>query len=402
MGGKASLMLVLGFSFIMLYFGINMNKFSISATDNSTNHYAVGIAKIIAKSGINIAASNLSRNAAWQPQGSYSYMGTNNLKITLKDSMGTKIVTSTGSYHNKSKTVEIKIVLANFSEYAYFSNIEGNIWWTGKDSVFGPFHTNDDIQVHSHPYFAGPSTSHGGVVKYYSSKQADEPIIIGKYTPGIKIDIPTNGITKLSTVASSNGYVFSGHPEVFLEFAGDSIRYKFNSTAPYTTVLASDLTSTGIIYIDNGNLRIKGTVKGKWSIGTNKSVYIDDDIVYNNIPNPKDKNDPSGDLLGILAKDDVIVTDNTANGSDINICASIYCEDGGFTAENFDTRSVSGNINLIGGIIQQKRGAVSIFNSSGTVINGFNKNYKYDSRLLRMVPPYYPSTNTFKIISWLE
>ena len=39
----------------------------------------------------------------------------------------------------------------------------------------------------------------------------------------------------------------------------------------------------------------------------------------------------------------------------INIHASIYCEKGGFGADYDDTRPVSGNINLLGGIIQKTR-----------------------------------------------
>ncbi|MEE9431625.1 MAG: hypothetical protein V3V16_11325, partial [Melioribacteraceae bacterium] len=364
------------------------------------------VAKIIAKSGINFAASNLSRNSNWLPTESpYSYMGTNNLEITLNDSMGTKTVTSTGTNNNKSQLVEIKIKMANFSEYAYFSNIEDNIWWTGADSVFGPFHTNDHVQVQGHPYFAGPSTSHGGIVKFFTNEATDKPSIIGKYTPGITIDIPTDGITNLSSRASSGGYTFSGQAQVFVEFAGDSIKFKFNSADPYTTVLGTDLAPNGIIYVNNGNLRIQGTVKGKWSIGSNQSVYLDGDVVYSDIPDPMDKNDSSQDLLGILAKNNVIITDNIVNNSDINIHAAIYCEDGGFTAENYAVRPVSGSINLIGGITQEQRGIIGQFNVSGginTVTSGFDKDYKYDSRLQRMVPPYFPSTNTFKIVSWLE
>lgn len=406
MGGKAALLLVLGFSSIMIVIGLNMNKFSSRAIDNSVTHYEVGIAKIIAKSGINLAASNLSRNSCWLPTGSpYSYMGNNTLKISLTDSNGIKTVTSVGTFREKSKTVEIKIVMANFAEYAYFSNVEGNIWWTGTDSVFGPFHTNDDVQVQGHPYFAGPSTSHGGIVKYYNNEATDEPTIIGKYTPGITIDIPTDGIADLSSHASSGGHVFSGHAQVFMEFDEDSIKYKYNLADPYTAVLASTFAPNGIVYVSNGNLRIQGTVNGKWSIGSNQSVYLDNDIVYSDVPDPMDKNDPSPDLLGILAKNNVIVTDNVANNSDINIHAAIYCESGGFTSENYSTRPVSGSINLIGGITQEKRGIVGKFTTSGgikSITHGFDKNYKYDNRLQRIVPPYFPSTNTFKIISWLE
>jgi len=405
MGGKAALIIILGFSAIILIVGLNMNRVSTSSVDNSTDFYESEMAKEIARTGINLAASNLSRTHSWVPNSTYSYMGTNNLKISLKDSNDIKIVTSVGTYEDKSKLIEVKISLSSFSEYAYFSDIEGNIWWTGTDSIWGPFHTNDDVQVEGHPYFAGPRTSHGGTMKYYTNKAADEPTIVGTYNPGISIDIPTDGITKLASSAAAGGSVLTGS-EITLEFKGDSIKYKTSKGGKYTTVLGTDLAPNGVIYAKNADLRIEGTVKGKFSIGTNRNVYIDDDIVYSEIPDPKDKNDPSADLLGIISQNDVIITDNLANRSDVNINAAIYCQDGSFTAENYKTRILSGTINLIGGITQKKRGAVGTFSSSHgipTPKSGFDeKDYKYDSRLLRMVPPYFPSTDTFKILSWLE
>ena len=39
MGGKAALLIVLGFSTIMVIVGLNMNRASTSAVDNSTNYY---------------------------------------------------------------------------------------------------------------------------------------------------------------------------------------------------------------------------------------------------------------------------------------------------------------------------------------------------------------------------
>lgn len=407
MGGKAALLLILGFSSIMLIVGLNMNRVSTSAVDNSTGYYEMQAATEIARSGINLATSNLSRDHGWDASGSpYSYNGSNNLNISVQDSSGIKIVTSVGHFEDKTKLIEVKIELASFSEYAYFSDVEGNIWWTADDSVWGPFHTNDDIQVEGHPYFNGPRTSHGGVMKYYTSKAADEPTIMGTYLPGTTLALPTDGAANLKNPASAGGYVFTGQSEVFLEFAGDSIRYKYNSGDPYTTVLATDLASNKMIYVEDGDLRIQGTVKGEWSIGTNQDVYIDNDIVYSDIPDYSDKYDPSNDLLGIIAEDNVIITDNTANRSDVNIHAAIYSETGSFTAEKYNVRPVSGTIHLIGGITQKSRGPVGTFKTtySGTTPKtGFSeKDYKYDSRLLRMVPPYFPSTNTFKVLSWLE
>lgn len=408
MGGKAALLIVLGFSTIMVIVGLNMNRASTSAVDNSTNYYETSAAKEIARSGINLALNNLSRNQSWTAAGSpYSYMGSKNLEISIRDTGGIKVVSATGTYAGKSKLIEVKINQSSFSEYAYFSNIEGNIWWSGKDSVWGPFHTNDDIQVQGHPYFAGPRTSHGGKMKYYKDKPTDDPTIIGTYNPGLTIEIPKDGITKLSASAGSGGYIFSGSKDVYLDFAGDSIKYKMKSSDPYITVLATDLAPNGVIYVDNGDLHIQGTVKNKWSIGSNKNVYLDNDIVYSDIPDPMDKYDSSKDLLGILAKNDVIITDNFANKIDININAAIYCETGSFTAENATSRLIGKSVNLIGGITQEKRGAVGTFTvdkwGNVTAKSGFaTKDYKYDSRLLRMVPPFFPSTNTFKVLSWLE
>ncbi|MCB0746329.1 MAG: DUF4900 domain-containing protein [Ignavibacteriae bacterium] len=408
MGGKAALLLILGYSTILLTVGLNFNRVSSSASDNSIDYFETTMAKEIAKSGINVASSNISRDAGWLPQSTpYSYLGEDNLAITVKDTFGIKTVTSTAIYGDKIKTVEVKIVSASFSEYAYFSDSEApagqTIWWTEKDSVWGPFHTNDVLRVTRHPYFDGPTTSHGGALIYKTDALADAPSIVGSYNTGVNIAIPTDGIAGLKTKASSGGFSFSGQPTVFMQFAGDSIKYKFNSTDPFTTVLATDLSSNGTIFVDGGDLRISGTVEGRWSIGSNQSVYIDDDVTYQSIPDYTDKYDPSNDLLGILAKDNVVVTDNAANSSSVNIHAAIYTEEGGFHAEYYDTRSVSGSINLIGGITQKTRLAVGTFDSvTGASKTGFRKNYKYDSRLMRMVPPYYPSTNTFRILSWLE
>jgi hypothetical protein len=408
MGGKAALIIVLGFSSIMLLVGLNMNRVSSNAIDNSTNYYEMETAKEIATSGINLAASNLSRDHSWTPSGSpYSYLGNNNLDITVKDNAGVKIVTAVGTYLDKSQLIEVKISLSSFSRYAYFSDKEGNIWWTGSDSVWGPFHTNDDVQFQGHPYFNGPTTSHGGKAKYYTNKATDAPTIQGTYLPGTTIEIPKDGVDNLAAFATAGGYVFTGEKEVFLTFAGDSIKYKFKSTDKYTTVLATDLAPNGSIYVKNGDLRLQGTVKGNWSVGTNKDVYLDNDIVYSDIPNPIDKNDPSKDLLGIISKKDVLITDNKANETDININAAIYCQDGSFSAEKYNSRTAGDVINLIGGITQKTRGGVGTFsvNKHGKVthVSGFaEKNYRYDSRLLRMVPPFFPSTNTFRILSWLE
>jgi hypothetical protein len=107
-------------------------------------------------------------------------------------------------------------------------------------------------------------------------------------------------------------------------------------------------------------------------------------------------------MLGICAENSVLITDNVPNRTDINIHGSIYCEKGGFGADKYDTRVKSGNINLLGGIIQNTRKAVGTFGSDGKIKTGFAKRYKYDDRLMVASPPFFPGTGGFEIVSWFE
>ena len=60
-------------------------------------------------------------------------------------------------------------------------------------------------------------------------------------------------------------------------------------------------------------MRLKGTVAGQYTVASEGNVWLDDNIVYKTNP----KIDPtSTDLLGICAKDNVWMTDNSPNKSD--------------------------------------------------------------------------------------
>ena len=133
-------------------------------------------------------------------------------------------------------------------------------------------------------------------------------------------------------------------------------------------------------------------------------MIIENDITYERVPTGNGSN--TTDMLGLIADDDVIIANNTANnGNDLNLHASIFCRNGSFTAENYNTRGVEGTINLIGSISQHDRGAVGNF-SDGTLRNGYHKSYHFDPRLNndKMYPPSFPSYYTFIpiVTNWWE
>ena len=65
MGGKVSLLLVLGFSAIFAMMGRDLLNFSNEASENFYNYYTGTKAHNIAVSGANMAANKLFLNKAW-------------------------------------------------------------------------------------------------------------------------------------------------------------------------------------------------------------------------------------------------------------------------------------------------------------------------------------------------
>lgn len=405
MGGRASLILVIGFSLIFMAAGLSFNNMATSTTDNMLNYYSNSKAHSIAACGINLIANQLFLDAT-VPDQTYNFNfdgGTISAALVTTDAYrNIRQLTSTGTFNGTSNRIRVILKPSQFSKYAYFSGSEGgNIWWNTGDTVWGPFHTNDNLRVAYKPVFMGKVSIGGSEIKYTWNTRAQ---YLGGFQKNIQIRIPSDGVSTVANAAGTAGATISGRNLVYFEFRGDSVRYKFSAGGAYTYQLASTFAPNGVIYINNAEVHLQGTVKGQYTIavsgssGTKGDIYLDNDIVYNT--NPK-TNPNSTDMLGIVAESDVIITDNAANNNNIQIQASIFSQNGSFKAQNYDSRPPSGFIDLYGGITQAVRGPVGTFGSYG-ISSGFNKRYRYDDRLLISYPPSFPGTGTYEIISWFE
>lgn len=142
-------------------------------------------------------------------------------------------------------------------------------------------------------------------------------------------------------------------------------------------------------------------------VNANKKITVTDNIYYHTRPDKtKDSTDPvnlAAGTLGIVAKD--IEIDSTAPA---NLEIDAVCLAGGqntsggsFYVENYDSKTPTGTLSVLGGIIQKARGPVGTFNSStGQTTTGYAKNYRYDPRLASDPPPYYPTTGQYERYSW--
>lgn len=420
MGGKAILYVVLGFSLIFLVVERNIITASSGTVDNMVYYYTGVNAHNIALAGANVAANQIFLDPAWTTgynnisfsDGSYSV----NVEI-LNAFQNIRRVTSVGTFRDVSDTVQITLQPSKFSKFAYYSVDEGNnIWWTTGDTVWGPFHTQSQLKITGTPVFNGKVTSKLGM----TTQGYANPEFNGGYQDGVDLPLPANSTTDLQTAATDGGHLFQDQDTVYMTFAGDSLKYRFAYNGPQTTVLSKVFAPNGVIFAAGATVRLQGVVSGNYTIGTSTEttaittgkkkkktsyvttggdVFLDDDIVYKTDPN---KNPNSTDMLGIVAENNVFIADNKANKNDININAAIFAQNGGFGAENYDSRPVSGSINLTGGITQNTRLPVGTFSWGGNISTGFSKSYHYDNRLMITSPPLFPNTGSFEIVSWYE
>jgi hypothetical protein len=403
--GKFTLFLVFGFSILYMILGNNSNRLSTQSVQNMADYHAKTMAHSIATSGTNLAANQVFLNGAWAA--GYSNVefenGSFSVDIQILDTWkNIRKLTTVGTYGGETKTIEVIYKPSSFSKFAYLSISDPtNLYWSSKDTIWGPFHSQGNIKAYQHPVFVGKATTNG-TVEYYSSEVNDAPRFLGGFESGVSLTFPPSGLDNIKSLANDAGHLFTGQDTVYVTFADDSIKYRFNYNDLPTTVLASSLAPNGVIFAENSILRLQGEVKGRYTIacdGTSPkgNVYLDDNLTYNSDPRI---NPDSQDMLGIVSKNNVKITQNPANESSIDIHASIYCEKGGFGAGWPSFTEPNGNINLLGGIQNYSRVQIGVIH--GSDIWGFNRRYSYDDRLMIASPPGYPGTGLMEIITWFE
>ena len=167
--------------------------------------------------------------------------------------------------------------------------------------------------------------------------------------------------------------------------------------------------SKGVIYF-NGTVLLNGVLRGRVTVYSSAYIIYGDDLRYST--------DPAGgvcnDMLGVIATEDIIVADNAintpqnANGyknmddtKDLYLHGVQMAISESFTVQNYDLGPIDANdcapvnvgrgcLYLLGGLIQERRGAVGLTNGSG-----FLKRYSYDRCAVQIPPPYFPTTGRF-------
>ena len=424
--GKSSLILVLGFSLVVIMVGPNLAREANRAYENYLNYANITNVHNIAVSAASIAASKIFFDSSWSTGYSNVSFGNGSYDIIIQNlANNRKKLIAYGHLNNAmsynrlfgnrlqtiNDTVEVLIQPSNFSKFAVYLNSMGGVSWFTGDTVYGMCHVEGTMNVLGTPVFYGKVTTKNGTNPATLPSGTTNPKFYGGLQKGVSIPLPTN-INQFTSAATSGGKVFnppasgSGAYQVnFIFNANGTVQYqeyKGATKVKDSTVALTSLAPNGAILVNSGNITVKGTYSGRVSIGTagtgGGNVQIVGDVVAANDPRT---NPNSTDMLGIIADNSVTLPILSPVKHDYLIEASIFCRAGTFSADLNNTMGKQGAVTVYGSLQTNTVGAFS--NGNGTTIsNGYQNHFTFDNRLLVDAPPAYPNTNHFEVLSWKE
>ncbi len=424
--GKYSIILVLGLMISVMFVRMQTQGAVRQGMSTYIDNYSEIVLRNIANSGANAALNELMldiektdgvSNESWA-NGTYSYKYE---RQTEDPNLGPTMVrvTAIGQYMGAYDTVAVLLTRPSFSRFAYFTNTEGNIWFAGGDTLFGPTHTNDYFRISGYTgnqaVFMGKVTSHrvysaySPYQKYYSSTN---PVFNGGSEWKVpELQMPSSIPSDVANAGVTGGLYFNAK-YVWIDFQSDStalICAKNVSTPPTAAEYTSyNLSGTnGVIYTRyssdpiNTIVNVEGTVSGQVTVASEGKIRVIDDLLCNDNPasNPLSK-----DMIGLVATKDVAVADNhyladrTIQATIMCMNPTTYTYERNFYVENYSAQTY-GYLRLYGGLIQYARGAVGLL---GSPHKGYLKNYHWDPRLKDMKPPHFPMLLALRKIAWYD
>jgi hypothetical protein len=411
MGGKAALIVVIGFGILLGYVANSLSVIATRAQGNMSVYAGATESHNLAITGANVGLARLYQDTTWRGTQTQTLSSSLNGSYTYTISNGPggmPFLRSISTYRGASEVLHDTVEVAfgsnsyqSFSLFAWMTNTEGNVYWITGDTVWGRVHSNNTMHMNGTPTFMEKLTTSAGIDPK-PGVAPNKAIFKKGYETGIApIKFPDD-LTLIENASKMGGRSYSGDIEVRLKAgtASDDDGYAlvYKGGILKDSVRLNDGTFNGVLGA-TGKVTVSGTVDGKLSIFSPTEIYITDNITYAN------RTSASNDLLGLVCENDIVVADNAANSGDCNIDGCVFSRSGSFTAENYSSGKPRGRLSVLGSIVQDTRGAVGTFSGS-TLKTGYLKGYRFDSRLAdpSFRPPGFPGfyTLTYAIGSWWE
>ncbi|MFZ5515113.1 MAG: hypothetical protein ACOY90_00645 [Candidatus Zhuqueibacterota bacterium] len=400
MGGKASLILIFGFSFLFSMYQLNIRRATIESVENYINYYDNAIAHEIAISGMNLVAAKVYSDSSWREALNTPFQE-GSLKINFGIGTSFLEVEAIGEYNGESDTVVAYFEYISsgeniFLKYTMYTANENGSNWAPNDTVWGDLHTNGifNHQNKNTIVFYGKVSAGMGI---HSNPNKAKTQFLGGYEVGVSLPEVEN-MNELIASSVSGGYQFSTPADtmkLYFKMDGNVVVYR-NSVAihPEPGIALSSLSPNGVIY-SSGPVEILGGVVNTNShgvtVGSGDNVILRDNVCY--VDNPE-TNPDSDDILGIVSLNHIIF-DNRVKSDWYMQCALMAIQ-GSLTALVMDK---SGRLDYFGSMYQLNRGRALMFQS-------FQKKYKHDTRFNEKALPGYPTAGEgiprLRLVNWWE
>ncbi len=361
-----------------------------------------------------------------------------------RSSLGYTASASTPVYVFNTSTSAVTATLTASGAVAGFACRE--IQFTSGDTIQGPLHSNDGLQIGGSVLFTDPVTESSWANPPNASQRwwgTGTPNSSGYrpvYAP--PMSMPAGNETLLQYVEPriddvtgdpGPGCLYTGATRIIFQGSTMKVLSPSTTTAPSRCLdvanRANEQTKTipPVIYVNStaasctagalgfpmsgesttmgvttdytctrGTAYVKGTIDGAVTLAGKDDIVITGDLSYQD-------NATDTDILGLIAGNNVWVY-HPVNSSGTNLLsgtATIHYIDAAllslrhsFIVQNWDvgsalsTSTTSTKLNVRGAIAQKFRGPVGTGNGTSAT-TGYLKNYVYDARLKNLQPPYF-------------
>ncbi|MFA6438748.1 MAG: hypothetical protein WCX28_05525 [Bacteriovoracaceae bacterium] len=409
--GRSAIYMVMGMTFMFLFFGKTMSDNGTEAFSNAIDYYESTQMFNIAEAGANLACNQIFLNSSWRTGFTNVPMNNGTFTVILDTvTYPNKVyMTSIGVYQQDTHFVKILLSPSSMAKFAMYSgNVSSAAKLRNGDTIDGPIHANSKLSTQGNPVFIGKATM--GQLQ----KTAGSPTFLGGYQENVNITFPDYAPSAAAIVDLANNpggtHDYQNGSELFLKFSVDGsgvcqVQYKLSSGDSYgAAVPLSTFAPTGNIALVDGKLHIEGTIKGQVTItsalsatsadDSHGAVYIDDNVRYYTDPltNPS-----STDMLAVVAASNIQI-----QKLPMRMDGAFFTNSSAKLKSDLVNDSPMKQLKIVGSLISKSIGSTDFGNGAS---QGANFYMKYDTRLEGGSPTNFPNptnNNSFEVLSWFE
>ena len=404
MTGRASLIVILGFSLIIGTATRYWTYASGKAVQNAVNYYGSSRSHNDAVIAANLACDSIFQNNADTAtisglKGTFSDGSHYAINAVMQQGYGkfrNCFITATGTdtdiYHNVyDDTVQVLLSPYSFSRFAWFTSSENGVDWVTGDTLTGPLQTDGKLYINGDPVVNGPVSIGQTLVKTHTT----DSLICNSFRSGVTDSLPntfdtTYTIGDTTKVFSNPKHTGSNYAyDVYLTFdtlgangtgrviETDTTRYWNGSnwidsghTAPQTIKLDSIVnpkTGENLILVKDGDAHVSGIVHGDVTVVANQpasnyrkssstqkvqngdtqyfnSSYDGNILITGSLLYRSNPNNGGNDVLGLVATNSIgLATQKytSPGNSSVTIDAALFALKGSFTYMDYDGKTNS-------------------------------------------------------------